>query len=151
MAVQWLRLCTFTAEGLYSISGQGTKINPAIHAPWPPSPPKKKKITISLTVFTALYISSLRLIYFVSRNLYLLISLPHFTPPQPASPLATMFVLCMCVFLFCYVGSFVFQIPCLSEIIWYVSLFFSSSLTSSFLPSLFSSSYLLHGYQHLLS
>lgn len=116
-----------------------------------PLPPPKKKITISLTVFTALYISSLRLIYFVSRNLYLLISLPHFTPPQPASPLATMFVLCMCVFLFCYVGSFVFQIPCLSEIIWYVSLFFSSSLTSSFLPSLFSSSYLLHGYQHLLS
>ena len=107
LAVQWLGLCTFTAEGLGSISGQGTKINPAIHAPWPKKP---KKITISLTVFPTLYISPLRLIYFVSRNLYLFISLTYFTPPQPASPLANicLFSASMSVFLFCYVGSFVF-------------------------------------------
>ena len=26
LAVQWLRFCTFTSEGIGSISGQGTKI-----------------------------------------------------------------------------------------------------------------------------
>ena len=30
--VQWLRLCTYTARGIGSISGQGTKIP---HAAWP--------------------------------------------------------------------------------------------------------------------
>ena len=31
LAVQWLRLCTFTAVGLGSVPGQGTKIP---HATW---------------------------------------------------------------------------------------------------------------------
>ena len=38
---QWLRLCASTAEGLGSITSQGTKIS---HAMWGSPPPKKKQI-----------------------------------------------------------------------------------------------------------
>ena len=38
LVVQWLGLCTFTAEGVGSIPGQGTKIPQALR-------PKNKKVT----------------------------------------------------------------------------------------------------------
>ena len=41
--VQWLGLCTFTAEGMGSISGQGTKTP---QATWPKQQQKQKKQTL---------------------------------------------------------------------------------------------------------
>ena len=42
LVVQWLGLCTFTAEGLGSIPDRGTKI-PRATQHSPPPPPKKRK------------------------------------------------------------------------------------------------------------
>ena len=46
--IQWLGFCASTAEGVYSVPGQGTKVPHAMwHSPPPPTPPKKKKILLS--------------------------------------------------------------------------------------------------------
>ena len=69
-----------------------------------------KDNTLLLTVFPMLYTSSQWLIYFITGNLCLLISLTYFTnPPLHPSPLATtcMFSVSMTLFLFCYVCSLV--------------------------------------------
>ena len=43
LAVQWLGLCTFTAEGLGSIPGQGTKILQAVQCGKKKKKKKQKK------------------------------------------------------------------------------------------------------------
>ena len=71
-------------------------------------------ITLLLTIFTTLYILSLRLIYFVAGIFYLLISLTYLThPPTPLPSGNHLFVLCiydsfcfnMFVHLFCVLDS----------------------------------------------
>ena len=68
-----------------------------------------KVIKILLAIFPTPYISSPWLIYFVTGNLYLLISLIHFTITKFPCPLATtcLFSVSMTLFLFCYACSLV--------------------------------------------
>ena len=70
-----------------------------------------KVITILLTVFLMLYITSLWLIYFVTGGLYFFIPFTYFTPP-PLSLLATtlLFSVSVSLFSFCFVR-FVYQNP----------------------------------------
>ena len=68
-----------------------------------------KDVTQVLTVFSTVYISYPRLVYFVIGNLSLLISLTYFSPPLAPSPLAAtyLFSLSVTLLMFCYVCSFV--------------------------------------------
>ena len=68
-----------------------------------------KYITLLLTIFPILSISFPWFIYFVTGNLYLLISLTYFTHPPPLLPSGNhLFVLCIYdSVLFCYVCSLI--------------------------------------------
>ena len=69
-----------------------------------------KGITLLLTIFPMLYISSPWLIYFVTESVYLLISLTYVAHSPTSSPLATscLFSVSMILFLFCYLYLFCF-------------------------------------------
>ena len=52
LAVQWLGFCTFTAEGMGSIPGRGTKV---LQAKWPKTQNKQSKnnVCVGLGVFSS--------------------------------------------------------------------------------------------------
>ena len=52
LAVQWLGFCTFTAEGMGSIPGRGTKV---LQAKWPKTQNKQSKnnVCVGLRVFSS--------------------------------------------------------------------------------------------------
>ena len=63
-----------------------------------------KVVTILLTIFLMLYITSWSLIYFIIGGLYLLIPFTYLPNPQTPSPLATtrLFSVSVSLFLFCF-------------------------------------------------
>ena len=90
-----------------------------------------KVITVLLTIFIILYIPSLWLIYYVTGDLYLLITFTFFTQPLWPSLVALICSLYICLFsfLFCFwFICFVFWNLHINEIMWYLS--FSAWLIS---------------------
>ena len=79
--------------------------------------------------FPVLYSRALVLTCFIYSGVYLLIPNSYFLPPSPPFPFGNhMFVFCLCI---CFINRFIrvlFQIPYISDIIWYLSS--SSWLTS---------------------
>ena len=76
-----------------------------------------KVITVLLTIFPRLFITSSWLINSIAGSLYLLISFTYFVPQPPTAPATTcLFSIPISVLFFC----FAFQVPHINEIIWYL-------------------------------